>query len=302
MREGSSVCPESVGWASSIDVLPLDKVVERCGGYLAVRSPGNPSHYWGNFLLFDKPPRHGDASRWEALFEDVFGDEPRVRHRTFGWGLTKTDIGAARSEFVDRGYNLDENVALIASAAQLQPHPRQSSQVEVRALDPAEGADVEFWDAVVELQVHGRDAGHEEDAYRAFSRQRLDDLCSLFRAGRGAWYVALDRATGTVVGSCGIVATAGRGRYQAVDTAPAFRRRGICSRLVVELAGEVDWAFVNVNLRAYYAEGSKTLAFEVAEQLGIVQCVDRVVADPRHPAEPTPETTSAGRLNCPRWA
>src|SRR5206468_7690100 len=41
-----------------------------------------------------------------------------------------------------------------------------------------------------------------------------------------------------------------------------------CSRLVVELASELDWAFVNVNLRAYYAEGSKTLAFEVAEQLG----------------------------------
>ena len=41
-----------------------------------------------------------------------------------------------------------------------------------------------------------------------------------------------------------------------------------CSRLIVELSGEVDWAFVNVNLRAYYAEGSKTLAFEIAEQLG----------------------------------
>jgi threonine synthase len=41
-----------------------------------------------------------------------------------------------------------------------------------------------------------------------------------------------------------------------------------CSRLVVELSGELDWAFVNVNLRAYYAEGSKTLAFEIAEQLG----------------------------------
>jgi threonine synthase len=41
-----------------------------------------------------------------------------------------------------------------------------------------------------------------------------------------------------------------------------------CSRLVSELAGEVDWGFVNVNLRAYYAEGSKTLAFEIAEQLG----------------------------------
>jgi threonine synthase len=46
---------------------------------------------------------------------------------------------------------------------------------------------------------------------------------------------------------------------------------------VVELAGEVDWAFVNVNLRAYYAEGSKTLAFEIAEQLGW-QTPDAVIA------------------------
>ncbi len=41
-----------------------------------------------------------------------------------------------------------------------------------------------------------------------------------------------------------------------------------CSRLVSELAGEVDWGIVNVNLRSYYAEGSKTLAFEIVEQLG----------------------------------
>jgi threonine synthase len=50
-----------------------------------------------------------------------------------------------------------------------------------------------------------------------------------------------------------------------------------CSRMIVELAGEVDWAFVNVNLRAYYAEGSKTLAFEIAEQLGW-ELPDAVVA------------------------
>jgi len=41
------------------------------------------------------------------------------------------------------------------------------------------------------------------------------------------------------------------------------------NRLCAELASEYpEWAFVNVNLRPYYAEGSKTLAFEVAEQLG----------------------------------
>jgi threonine synthase len=41
------------------------------------------------------------------------------------------------------------------------------------------------------------------------------------------------------------------------------------NRLCGELAGELDdWGFVNVNLRPFYAEGSKTLGYEVAEQLG----------------------------------
>jgi threonine synthase len=41
-----------------------------------------------------------------------------------------------------------------------------------------------------------------------------------------------------------------------------------CSRLTIELSFELPWAFVNVGLRSYYAEGSKTLAYEIAEQLG----------------------------------
>ncbi|MGB3098557.1 MAG: threonine synthase [Solirubrobacterales bacterium] len=40
------------------------------------------------------------------------------------------------------------------------------------------------------------------------------------------------------------------------------------NRLCTEIAQERGWAFVNVNLRPYYAEGSKTLAYETAEQLG----------------------------------
>lgn len=40
------------------------------------------------------------------------------------------------------------------------------------------------------------------------------------------------------------------------------------NRLCMELAADRPWAFVNVNVRPYYAEGSKTLAYEVAEQLG----------------------------------
>jgi threonine synthase len=49
------------------------------------------------------------------------------------------------------------------------------------------------------------------------------------------------------------------------------------NRLCTELSGEHEWAFVNINMRPYYAEGSKTLAFETVEQLGW-ELPDRVVA------------------------
>jgi threonine synthase len=49
------------------------------------------------------------------------------------------------------------------------------------------------------------------------------------------------------------------------------------NRLCTQLAETRPWAFVNVNLRPYYAEGSKTLAFETVEQLGW-ELPDRVVS------------------------
>jgi threonine synthase len=48
------------------------------------------------------------------------------------------------------------------------------------------------------------------------------------------------------------------------------------NRLCAELQAVHPWAFVNVNVRPYYAEGSKTIAFEIAEQLGW-RCPDAVV-------------------------
>jgi threonine synthase len=65
-------------------------------------------------------------------------------------------------------------------------------------------------------------------------------------------------------GVYGVNLVAVRGSYDDVN------------RLCTELAGERDWAFVNVNLRPYYAEGSKTLGYEIAEQLGF-ETPDRVV-------------------------
>jgi ribosomal protein S18 acetylase RimI-like enzyme len=226
--------PDALVWATDFDVLPLDRIVERRDGYVLVRSPSNPTHYWGNLLLFPEPPGDGDGARWEAAFEAAFVDEPAVRHRTVAWDASDGSLGRAQEEFLVRGYELEQTVGLIATPSEIRPNARENRDVEVRSLVSARGHEEELWEQVVELQVAGREEGLEETRYRMFRRRRMDDLRALFELGRGAWYVAL--SDGEVVGSCGVVVTGGRGRFQAVDTAEKHRRRGICSRLVVEAA------------------------------------------------------------------
>ncbi len=75
----------------------------------------------------------------------------------------------------------------------------------------------------------------------------------------------LESAKITMTAVYGGTVVAVRGTYDDVN------------RLCAELTSEhPSWAFVNINVRSYYAEGSKTLAFEVAEQLGW-QAPDHVV-------------------------
>ncbi len=88
------------------------------------------------------------------------------------------------------------------------------------------------------------------------------------RAGMGSVVLIpedLEAAKVTMTAVYGGTVVAVKGSYDDVN------------RLCAELTSEhPSWAFVNVNVRTYYAEGSKTLAFEVAEQLGW-QAPDHVV-------------------------
>src|SRR5438132_11887895 len=235
LAAGSSTA-RSLVRATEIDVLPLDRVVARRDDYLVVRSPRNPEHYWGNRLVFDDPPASGDGERWEGVFAAEFSGDERVRHLTLAWDRADGSLGAAREELLTHGFDLELLVGLVARPQDIRTHPRENAAVRVRALDHTCGADAPLWAQVVELRVASRDARFAEDAHRRFCIERQKELRELFRAGRGAWYVALDESGREVQGSCGVVVTAGRGRYQAVDTAEAHRRRGICSRLVVEAA------------------------------------------------------------------
>ncbi|HEX4575143.1 MAG TPA: threonine synthase [Gemmatimonadales bacterium] len=79
------------------------------------------------------------------------------------------------------------------------------------------------------------------------------------RAGLKAWiFIPADLEVGKVVGTSvyGPSLVRVRGTYDEVN------------RLCAQLADRFAWGIVNVNLRAYYGEGSKTVAYEIAEQLG----------------------------------
>ena len=79
------------------------------------------------------------------------------------------------------------------------------------------------------------------------------------RAGLKAWiFIPEELETAKVVGTAvyGARLVRVRGHYDDVN------------RLCAQVADQFGWGIVNVNLRGYYGEGSKTLAFEIAEQLG----------------------------------
>jgi threonine synthase len=71
-------------------------------------------------------------------------------------------------------------------------------------------------------------------------------------------FIPADLEQGKIVNSLiyGAHVVAIKGHYDEVN------------RLCAEIAGKYGWAFVNVNMRPYYAEGSKSMGFEIAEQLG----------------------------------
>ena len=117
-----------------------------------------------------------------------------------------------------------------------------------------------FKDRVVAIaSSRARELGYEKLA--CASTGNLANSVSAHAAAAGMEAVVLipdDLEAGKVLGSSIYNPTLVKvhGNYDAVN------------RLCAELAGSRNWAFVNVNVRPYYAEGSKTLGFEVAEQLG----------------------------------
>ncbi|PHV10475.1 hypothetical protein [Chitinimonas sp. BJB300] len=65
------------------------------GDYLRVLTPDNPTFFWGNYLLYAKPPQKADLPAWEACFvAEIEARQPSSNHRAFGWLGPRGEVDA----------------------------------------------------------------------------------------------------------------------------------------------------------------------------------------------------------------
>lgn len=117
-----------------------------------------------------------------------------------------------------------------------------------------------FKDRVVSVALSKAKEFGYDTAACASTGNLANSVAALSRAGNLNNYIFIPydlekaKIIGTTVYGANLIGI--RGAYDDVN------------RLCSEVAGKFGWAFVNINMRPYYAEGSKSLAFEVMEQLG----------------------------------
>jgi threonine synthase len=155
----------------------------------------------------------------------------------------------------------------------LVPTPRLARRLGVRRLwvkDDSRNPTLSFKDRVVAVAAaRARDFGFHTLACASTGNLAASVAATAAALGlRAIVFVPADLEPAKIGQAAALGATVVRvdGPYDAVN------------RLCLELTDELDgWAVVNVNLRPFYTEGSKTIAFEIAEQLGW-RAPDAVVA------------------------
>lgn len=238
-----------------------DGVIDEIDGVIRARSPANPEFWFGNFLLFPDPPRPGDAAAWIARFDAAFRDDLRIRHVCLRWDRPDGARGAA-AELAAIGLTIEETIVL--ETATPRPPPRINRDVELRRIESE--AD---WAAVIALQAVTM-SELDGATGAAFARRQMARYRRFASDGRGGWFGAF--WDGQLAADMGVFVEDGLGRFQAVETAAAFRRRGLCGTLayhaacaaLTDLGAE---RLVLVGLPDHTSEIYQSVGFEVRERL-----------------------------------
>ncbi|UCE00219.1 MAG: GNAT family N-acetyltransferase [Chloroflexota bacterium] len=213
---------QSLGYRTELIFPAFDGEIIDRGDYLVVKTPSNPTFYWGNFLLFSHPPEEGDYLKWQELFNKEIGGPPVYEHKAFGWDTTGGEIGAAQP-FVESGFLLEVSSVLTARGKDLISKFSPDSSLRFLTSD-------DDWHQAIENQVACREPIFSEAGYRVFRQRQMQRYREMVSAGRGVWFGAFIGQQ--LVADLGIFWEGELARYQSVQTHPNFRRRGIASALL----------------------------------------------------------------------
>ncbi len=211
----------SLGFLTNLIFSRFSGSVEDKGSYTVIKTPSNPGYHWGNYIIFDRPPRAGDAKEWKKIFDKEFDYYKEPHHYVFAWENHKGEV----QEFLDAGFESD--TASVLTTKILNPPAHENKKIQIRKIS----TDKE-WAQVLELQTLCADPKHLNDYYHEFKAKLTAQYRKMSEAGLGHWFGAFIGEQ--LVGDLGIFHENGIGRYQNVGTHPDFRRQGICGTLVYQ--------------------------------------------------------------------
>jgi ribosomal protein S18 acetylase RimI-like enzyme len=223
---------KSLGYRSELIFTSFDGKVDDRGRYTVLRTLTNPNFFWGNLLVFDRPPKLGDCAEWVRLFKNEFPD-PRIYHVTLAWDSNDGAIGNV-SEFLERGFELEAKAVLTAS--KLRPPPKHNRDLQVRPL-----VSDEEWEKMIEIQVRSAGDTLPKLEWEKFYRSQSVRYRAMANAKIGDWYGGF--LNGRLVTGLGIFHKDRLARYQIVCTDPDFQRQGLCGTLVYQSALQSQKSF-----------------------------------------------------------
>ena len=267
---------QTLGFRSHLMFAYFDGLVIDRGQYLLVRTPHNPTFYWGNFLLMDQPPTEADAPVWLEWFDqEITQQQPQSLHKAFGVDFNG-DYKVPEA-FRQMGFETFLHTTLLLSPEDLRAPLHLHSHAMIRPLRlPQE------LESAVELQIIGDTQDFEPTGYRNFRHIQMQRYAAMQAAGLGYWFGAF--LGDQLLADCGLFAQKGLGRYQQVTTHPHYRKQGLCSKLIYESA---CFAFEHMGVKQLVIQADPAdIAQRIYERVGF-KPVEQICALQYRPAAET---------------
>ena len=209
---------ETLGLITEFAIASADAQIQDNGDHIIVATPDNPDFYFGNFVIFAKPPTLDSISVWENIFSQNF---PKAEHKAFAWqGHITTDDS---TKLKARGYQIYEHIVL-----QRNTNPSSTPQTDLTCRPLVSDAD---WDAAVQNHYEARQLSEELQKKRLRFLQKLFAKFRRLTLGQSAvWYGAF--LQDELIGTLGICACENLGRFQEVVLKEKFRSQGFGTQFV----------------------------------------------------------------------